>query len=314
MAAYIRQIGRIGSLASGLKPAHGSGRVRRRAASYPSVGLPWRRSTRTAGIGPRSRICGSAGGTWSTGRSGRRDRCALRCPARWWAVQGRSSGFLAVPAATNSRFERRIERQRRGPRQAGCLGRRPQVCGDALQRRRDTASGTDRHPVVPAQVHPARPCPREAHDPGGGRRVTTHHAGAGWHLLDTGQRLPERGRAVAVFTGASSRAGETLLKAAGLDVDVLIGGDHVQRPKPAGDGLFLAAKRFGVAPDDLAYIGDSPLDLRAAAAAGSRSAAAMWGHLYDGAEPCDATLTRPEEALELLAGDHNDERPAAGAV
>lgn len=126
--------------------------------------------------------------------------------------------------------------------------------------------------------------------------------------------LRERGRAVAVFTGASSRAGATLLKAAGLDVDVLIGGDHVQRPKPAGDGLFLAAKRLGVAPADLAYIGDSPLDLRAAAAAGSRGAAAAWGHLYDGAEPCDAALTTPEEALELLAGDHNDERPAAGAV
>ncbi|MFJ8697794.1 HAD family hydrolase [Streptomyces ardesiacus] len=133
-------------------------------------------------------------------------------------------------------------------------------------------------------------------------------------VADVLDSLRERGRAVAVFTGASSRAGATLLKAAGLDVDVLIGGDHVQRPKPAGDGLILAAKRLGVARDDLTYIGDSPLDLRAAAAAGSRSAAAMWGHLHDDAEPCDAALTRPEEALELLAGDHNGERPAAGAV
>ncbi|MFG2691626.1 HAD family hydrolase [Streptomyces sp. NPDC048405] len=133
-------------------------------------------------------------------------------------------------------------------------------------------------------------------------------------VADVLDSLRERGRAVAVFTGASSRAGATLLKAAGLDVDVLIGGDHVQRPKPAGDGLFLAANRLGVAPDDLAYIGDSPLDLRAAAAAGCRSAAAAWGHLYDSAEPCDAALTRPEDALELLAGDHNGERPAAGAV
>ncbi|MEU4986274.1 HAD-IA family hydrolase [Streptomyces sp. NPDC021969] len=133
-------------------------------------------------------------------------------------------------------------------------------------------------------------------------------------VADVLDSLRERGRAVAVFTGASSRAGATLLKAAGLGVDVLIGGDHVQRPKPAGDGLILAAKRLGVAPADLAYIGDSPLDLRAAAAAGSRSAAAAWGHLYDSAEPCDAALTRPEEALELLAGDHNGQLPAAGAV
>src|SRR3954467_13752642 len=79
------------------------------------------------------------------------------------------------------------------------------------------------------------------------------------HVLDS---LRERGRAVAVFTGASSRAAAMLLKAAGLRVDVLIGGDHVQRPKPAGDGLVLAAEQLGVSPADLAYIGDSPLDLR----------------------------------------------------
>ncbi|MFG2731610.1 HAD family hydrolase [Streptomyces canus] len=130
-------------------------------------------------------------------------------------------------------------------------------------------------------------------------------------VLDT---LRESGRVVAVFTGASSRAAAMLLKAAGLRVDVLIGGDHVQRPKPAGDGLVLAAEHLGVAPADLAYIGDSPLDLRAAAAAGSRSAAAAWGHQYDGAEPSDVTLTRPEEALTLLSGRHDSERPVSGAA
>jgi HAD superfamily hydrolase (TIGR01549 family) len=94
------------------------------------------------------------------------------------------------------------------------------------------------------------------------------------HVLDS---LRESGRAVAVFTGASSRAAAMLLEAAGLDVDVLIGGDHVQRPKSDGDSLNLAAEHLGVAPADLAYIGDSPLDLRAAAAGGSRSAAAEPG-------------------------------------
>ncbi|MGR6968157.1 HAD family hydrolase [Streptomyces cynarae] len=126
--------------------------------------------------------------------------------------------------------------------------------------------------------------------------------------------LRESGRAVAVFTGASSRAAAMLLKAAGLRVDVLIGGDHVQRPKPAGDGLILAAEQLGVAPVELAYIGDSPLDLRAAAAAGSRGAAAAWGHQYDGAEPSDVTLTRPQEALALLTGRHDGECPISGAA
>ncbi len=88
------------------RSAHRLAGVRWRAAFSPSAGLPWRRSTRTAESGPRIRICGSAGGTWSTGRSGRRDTCALMRPARWWAVQGRSSGFLTSLAATSGRLER----------------------------------------------------------------------------------------------------------------------------------------------------------------------------------------------------------------
>jgi HAD superfamily hydrolase (TIGR01509 family) len=115
------------------------------------------------------------------------------------------------------------------------------------------------------------------------------------------EALRELGHAVAVFTGASSRAASMLLEGAGLDVDVLVGGDDIERPKPAPDGLLLIAERLGLAPADLAYVGDSPLDLRAAAAAGSHSAAAAWGHLYEQAEPADFTLDRPEKALTLLS-------------
>jgi HAD superfamily hydrolase (TIGR01509 family) len=106
--------------------------------------------------------------------------------------------------------------------------------------------------------------------------------------------------AVAVFTGASRRAAQMLLRAAGLTVDVLVGGDEVARPKPAGDGLLLAAARLGAAPGQLAYIGDSPLDLRAARAAGCHGAAAAWGHQYQRAEPADYTLAAPGDVLVLL--------------
>ena len=49
-------------------------------------------------------------------------------------------------------------------------------------------------------------------------------------VVDVFAALRERGRALAVFTGASSRAAGMLLKAAGLHVDVLIGGDRVTQP------------------------------------------------------------------------------------
>jgi HAD superfamily hydrolase (TIGR01509 family) len=113
--------------------------------------------------------------------------------------------------------------------------------------------------------------------------------------------LRARGHRVVVFTGASSRAATMLLAAAGVAVDVLVGGDEVTRPKPAADGLLLAAQRLGITPGDIAYIGDSPNDLRAATAAGGISAAAAWGHQYQSAEPADVTLATPAEALALVA-------------
>jgi HAD superfamily hydrolase (TIGR01509 family) len=113
-------------------------------------------------------------------------------------------------------------------------------------------------------------------------------------------RLRADGRAVAVFTGASSRAARILLEAAGLSADVIVGGDQVSRPKPAADGLLLAASLIGVPPAELAYVGDSAADMGAARAAGSHGAAAAWGHMYDAASPADSVLTEPGQVLGLL--------------
>jgi HAD superfamily hydrolase (TIGR01509 family) len=112
--------------------------------------------------------------------------------------------------------------------------------------------------------------------------------------------LVRRGHPVAVVTGASSRAARILLAAAGLAADVLVGGDQVQHPKPAPDGLRRAARLIGMPPSDLAYVGDSPTDMGAARAAGSHAAAAAWGHLYDPAIPADSVLAEPGHALALL--------------
>jgi HAD superfamily hydrolase (TIGR01509 family) len=120
-------------------------------------------------------------------------------------------------------------------------------------------------------------------------------------VVDVFAALRARGRAVAVFTGNSSRAAAVLLRSAGLHADVLIGGDQVSCPKPAPDGILLAAEELGIDPMDVAYVGDSPLDLRAAVAAGSRGAAAAWGHMYDQAEQADVVLSGPLQALDLLS-------------
>lgn len=119
-------------------------------------------------------------------------------------------------------------------------------------------------------------------------------------VAETLTALRTKGLPVAVFTGASTRAARILLRAANLEADILIGGDQVDRPKPAPDGMLLAAQLLATAPDRLILIGDSPLDLQAAKAAGSYNASAAWGHMYDPSEPSDFTLTTPQELLHLF--------------
>jgi HAD superfamily hydrolase (TIGR01509 family) len=108
------------------------------------------------------------------------------------------------------------------------------------------------------------------------------------------------GHGLVVFTGASTRAATMLLAAAGIEVDLLIGGDQIRAPKPAPDGLIAVAHHLGTETARLAYIGDAQIDLLAAKAAGARSVAAAWGHLYDPGEPADATLAAPGDALGLI--------------
>jgi len=105
-----------------------------------------------------------------------------------------------------------------------------------------------------------------------------------------------------VFTGANHESAMILLEATGLagNFGVVVGGDEVERVKPAPDGVLAACRALGVAPARAAYVGDSPSDLGAARASGARAFAAAWGHLYRPEEPADRVLARPEELLEIV--------------
>ncbi|WP_410809113.1 HAD family hydrolase [Micromonospora sp. 067-2] len=116
-------------------------------------------------------------------------------------------------------------------------------------------------------------------------------------LADLAGRAP-----VGLFTGASHRAAHILLERVGLadHFRVIVGGDEVTRPKPAPDGVVLACRRLDVAPQRSAYVGDSPLDLRAARDAGALAVAASWGHQYDPDAPADLTVAHPRDLRALL--------------
>lgn len=55
--------------------------------------------------------------------------------------------------------------------------------------------------------------------------------------------------------------------------DILVSSNDVTRNKPDPECLFIILKRFGLAPDEVIYVGDSNVDRETAARAGTRFAA-----------------------------------------
>ncbi|MFF8315580.1 HAD-IA family hydrolase [Streptomyces bobili] len=107
-------------------------------------------------------------------------------------------------------------------------------------------------------VHEIEPCPGAAE-------------------LLTGLRAA--GVPTAVATGKThGRAVEALAATGLLDlVDAVCGSDEVAHGKPAPDIVLLALQKIGAAAEGAVMVGDSALDLRAGRAAGTRTAAGLWG-------------------------------------
>lgn len=92
-------------------------------------------------------------------------------------------------------------------------------------------------------------------------------------------------------------------------MDVLVGADDVEQPKPHPEPVLKALDALGASPAEAMYVGDSIHDMEAGRAAGVLTAAVLWGpfgreHL-EGSSP-DHWLTKPGDLLPLarrLAGE-----------
>jgi pyrophosphatase PpaX len=91
--------------------------------------------------------------------------------------------------------------------------------------------------------------------------------------------LNERGARVGVVSLKPRRAGELELDFIGLRslVQTAVWGDDVQQPKPNPDGVLRAMSELCAQPERTLVIGDSPSDILMGRAAGTLTAAAMWG-------------------------------------
>ena len=125
-------------------------------------------------------------------------------------------------------------------------------------------------------------------------------------MEDALERLRADGRRLGVVT-AKRRATIELAFAhvpLGHLFEVVVGGDETERHKPDPEPLLLAAERLGAVPEETAYVGDSPFDVRAAKSAGMGSVAVTWGRIHDRArlehEHPDAIVDTAEELLAAL--------------
>jgi pyrophosphatase PpaX len=119
-------------------------------------------------------------------------------------------------------------------------------------------------------------------------------------------RLKDEGRRLGIVTAKRRATVELAFDAVPLGhvFDTVVGGDETTRHKPDPDPLLLALERLGAQPDDTAYVGDSPFDVRAAKAAGVHAVAVTWGGIHarerlEREEP-DAIVDTAEELLGVL--------------
>lgn len=81
--------------------------------------------------------------------------------------------------------------------------------------------------------------------------------------------LRDRGTRFGIMTGSRRGSLDPIRRAGCLHLfDAVVTGEDVRRRKPDPEGLLACAARLQVAPREAAYLGDTPLDMQAARAAG----------------------------------------------
>ncbi len=107
---------------------------------------------------------------------------------------------------------------------------------------------------------------------------------------------------LAVVTNKPEGMTRVLLAGLGLDIyfPVIIGGDTLTEKKPHPAPVLAALKHLGCRPQDAVMIGDHHTDLRAGAAAGTRTCFCVWGIGQDDGLPTDHRATTVNDLQQLF--------------
>lgn len=117
--------------------------------------------------------------------------------------------------------------------------------------------------------------------------------------------LRGRGTSLAVVTSKARGIARRTMDVCGLweAVDVVVCGDEVERGKPDPEPVLRALRALNLddRPHEVLFVGDSPVDLRAGKAAGTRTAAVAWGPIARALLVAEAPDFFLDELVDLLA-------------
>lgn len=115
--------------------------------------------------------------------------------------------------------------------------------------------------------------------------------------------LKGAGVPMGIVTSKKRAAARQAVEAFGFQVGALVCLEDVERPKPAPDGILRALQLLGIHPSNAVMVGDNPSDIEAGKAAGTATAGALWGTMFQkalfAAEP-DFVLASPAEVYTLV--------------
>jgi pyrophosphatase PpaX len=128
---------------------------------------------------------------------------------------------------------------------------------------------------------------------------------------ETVAELAQRGVPLAIVTSRYRRGTLRGMELCGLldHISVIVTPEDVQHPKPHPEPVLRALDQLGVHPGETVFVGDSPHDMAAGRAAGTYTAAALWGpfpRAFLAAEKPDFFLNQQEDALRLVGCSRRD--------
>jgi pyrophosphatase PpaX len=119
-------------------------------------------------------------------------------------------------------------------------------------------------------------------------------------------RLKDEGRRLGIVTAKRRKTVELAFDRVPLAhlFETVVGGDETEHHKPDPEPLLLALERLDARPEEAAYVGDAPFDVKAAKAAGLFSVAVTWGGIHARerleAEEPDAVVDTAEDLYAVL--------------